>query len=62
MARALVGHLPNIADLHLVQENARLKGQIRSLEAEIAELRAVLASKDLLDELHRITTTESALA
>jgi hypothetical protein len=62
MARALVGHLPNIADLQLVQENARLKSRIRELEAEITELRAVLASKDLIDELHRITASETALA
>jgi hypothetical protein len=62
MARALLGHLPNIADRHFVEENARLKMRIRELETELAELKASLASDQLLDELHRITASESALA
>jgi hypothetical protein len=62
MARALFGHLTNSADLHLLEENARLKRTIASLEAEIAELKTVSASVELFDELHRITTSESALA
>jgi hypothetical protein len=59
MARALLGHLPTAADRYLVEEVARLKGRVRELEAELAELRA---SHQLLDELHRITSDASALA
>jgi len=62
MARALFGHLINSADLHLLEENARLKRAVSALEAEIAELKAASASVDLFDELHRITASESALA
>jgi hypothetical protein len=62
MARALLGHLPTAPDRYLVEEVARLKGRVRELEAEVAELRAAQDSAQLLDELHRITSTESALA
>jgi hypothetical protein len=62
MARALLGHLPTTADRHLIEENARLKARVRDLENELAELRASYASDQLLDELHRITSTASALA
>jgi ABC-type phosphate transport system auxiliary subunit len=62
MARALLGHLPTTADRHLVEENARLKARLRELEGELSELRASIASDQLLDELHRITSTASALA
>jgi hypothetical protein len=62
MARALLGHLPTSADRHLIEENARLKGRIHDLEAEIADMRAAVASNQLLDELHRITSSASALA
>jgi len=62
MARALLGHLPNAADLHLVQEVARLRGRVRELEAEVAELKAAHESSQLMNELHRLTTDASALA
>jgi hypothetical protein len=62
MARALLGHLPTSADRYLVEEVARLKSRVRSLETELSELRAARESEQLLDELHRITTDASALA
>ncbi len=63
MARALLGHLPTVADRHLIEEVARLKGRVRDLEAEIAELKATREAEQLLDELHRITSdATSALA
>lgn len=62
MARALLGHLPNTADLHLVEEVARLRGRIRDLEAELAELKAAHESTQLMNELHRLTSDASALA
>jgi hypothetical protein len=62
MAKALLGHLPTSADRHLIEDNSRLKMRIRELEAELAELKASMASHQLLDELHRITASESALA
>ncbi len=62
MARALLGHLPTTADLHLVEENARLLRRVRELEAEVADLKASISSSRLLDELQRITDSESALA
>jgi hypothetical protein len=62
MARALLGHLPNAADRHLVEEIARLRGRVRDLEGEIAELKAQRQAEQLLDELHRITSDASALA
>lgn len=62
MARALLGHLPTASDRYLVAEVARLRGRVRDLEAELAELRASHESAQLLDELHRITSSESALA
>ncbi|MCW2523043.1 MAG: hypothetical protein JWO63_1378 [Frankiales bacterium] len=62
MARALLGHLPTTADRYLVEENARLKSRVRELENELTELRDSIASDRLLDELHRITSTASALA
>ena len=62
MARALLGHLPTTADRHLVEEIARLRGRVRDLEAEIAELKASQQADQLLDELHRITSDASALA
>lgn len=62
MARALLGHLPTSADRYLVEEVARLKGRVRDLEAELSELKANQESKQLLDELHRITSDASALA
>ncbi|HEX2902098.1 MAG TPA: hypothetical protein VHO01_01465 [Jatrophihabitans sp.] len=62
MARALLGHLPNVADRHLVEEVARLRTRVRDLEAELAELRAAHEASQLLDELHRITSDASALA
>jgi hypothetical protein len=62
MARALLGHLSTSADRYLVEEVARLRGRIRDLESELAELKASNESHELLDELHRITASESALA
>jgi hypothetical protein len=62
MARALLGHLPNAADRYLVEEVARLKGRVRDLEAELAELKASHQADRLLDELHRMTSDASALA
>jgi hypothetical protein len=62
MARALMGHLSTSADRYLLEEVSRLRGRIKEMEAEIAELKAANESHQLLDELHRITTTESALA
>lgn len=62
MARALLGHLPNAADRHLVEEVARLRSRVRSLEAELAELKASREASELLDELHRLTSDASALA
>jgi hypothetical protein len=62
MARALLGHLPNAADRHLFEEIARLRGRVRDLEAENAELKAARQAEQLLDELHRITSDASALA
>jgi cell division septum initiation protein DivIVA len=62
MARALLGHLPTSADRHLIQENARLKARVRDLEAQLAELKDSMSSVELLDELHRITSSASALA
>jgi hypothetical protein len=62
MARALLGHLPTVADRHLVEELARLKSRVRDLEAELAELKASQQADRLLDELHRITSDASALA
>jgi hypothetical protein len=62
MARALLGHLPNAADRHLVEELARLRSRVRDLESQIAELKASQQADRLLDELHRITSDASALA
>ena len=62
MARALLGYLPTSADRYLVEEVARLRGRVRDLEAELAELRAARESDQLLHELHRITSDASALA
>jgi len=62
MARALLGHLPTSADRYLVAEVGRLRGRVRELEAELADLKAANESHQLLDELHRITRSESALA
>ena len=62
MARALLGHLSTTADRYLLEEVARLKGRVRDLEAELAEVKAASESDRLLDELHRITTSASALA
>lgn len=62
MARALLGHLPNVADRHLVEEVARLRSRVRDLEAEVAEMRAAQEASQLLDEFHRITSDASALA
>ncbi|MDQ1579101.1 MAG: hypothetical protein QOH56_2936 [Pseudonocardiales bacterium] len=62
MARALLGHLPTSADRHLIEENARLKARVRDLEAQLAELKDSMSSVELLDELHRITSSASALA
>jgi hypothetical protein len=62
MARALLGHLSTSADRYLVEEVARLRGRIRELESELAELKASNESHELLNELHRITASESALA
>jgi HPt (histidine-containing phosphotransfer) domain-containing protein len=62
MARALLGHLSTSADRYLLEEVARLKSRVRDLEAELAELKASGESAELLDELHRITTSASALA
>jgi ABC-type phosphate transport system auxiliary subunit len=62
MARALLGHLSTTADRHLIEEVARLRGRVRELETELAELKAASESDQLLHELHRITTSESALA
>jgi hypothetical protein len=62
MARALLGHLPTAADRHLVEEVARVRGKVRDLEAELAELKASHQAEQLLDELHRITSDASALA
>jgi hypothetical protein len=62
MARALLGHLPTAADRYLVEEVARLRGRVRQLETELAELKASREADQLLDELHRITSDASALA
>lgn len=62
MARALMGHLSTSADRHLIDENARLRRRISLLEDEIAELKTASASAQLFDELHRLTSSESALA
>ncbi|HJQ01602.1 MAG TPA: hypothetical protein VJ851_08375 [Jatrophihabitans sp.] len=62
MARALLGYLPTSADRYLVEEVARLRGRVRDLEAELAELKAARESDQLLHELHRITSDASALA
>jgi hypothetical protein len=62
MARALLGHLPTSADRYLVEEVARLRGRVRDLETELAELRAARESDQLLHELHQITSDASALA
>ena len=62
MAKALLGYLPSTADRRLIEENARLKGRIHELEGQLDELRAAVESERLLHELHRIATSESALA
>jgi HPt (histidine-containing phosphotransfer) domain-containing protein len=62
MARALLGHLSTSTDRHLLEEVARLRQRVRDLESELAELRASSESEQLHDELHRITTSASALA
>ena len=62
MARALLGHISTAADRHLLEEVARLRGRVRDLETELAELKASHESVQLLDELHRMTSAESALA
>jgi hypothetical protein len=62
MARALLGHLPTTADRHLIEENARLRSRIHQLEAELTALKDSISSDQLLDELHRITSSASALA
>jgi len=60
MARALLGHLPNVADRHLVEEVARLRGRVRDLENEVAELKATHESSQLMDELSRLTSDATA--
>ena len=62
MARALLGHISTAADRNLLEEVARLRSRVRSLEAELAEVRASHESVQLLNELHRMTSAESALA
>jgi hypothetical protein len=62
MARALLGHLSTSADRYLLEEVARLRSRVRELENELADLRAGSPTDPLLDELHRMTETTSALA
>jgi hypothetical protein len=62
MARALLGHLSTSADRYLLEEVARLKRRVHELETEVADLKASRESEHLLDELHRMTTSASALA
>lgn len=55
MAKALLGHLGQGSDLRLVAEARRLRDRVRSLEIEVAELRAAnseLESRALSAELH----------
>jgi hypothetical protein len=40
MAKALFGHVVTPAELRVVEENAALRGKVRRLEQELAELRA----------------------
>ena len=40
MAKALFGHVVASAELRVAEENAVLRGKVRRLEEELAELRA----------------------
>lgn len=41
MAKALLGHVSTTADIRLVDEVRRLRGEVARLEAELAKARAV---------------------
>ena len=63
MAKALFGHIGNVADGRLRDEVVRLRGSVRTLEFEVARLRAEndrlaaeLADRD--SELSRVAELE----
>ena len=63
MARALYGYVnapTNSRDIEL--QVARLRGRVRELEAEVAELRAEAAARDAIDRQLALLQDEPALA
>jgi uncharacterized protein YigA (DUF484 family) len=63
MARALYGFVnapTNSRDTEF--QVARLRGRVRELEAQVAELRAEAAARDALDEQLALLQDEPALA
>jgi uncharacterized protein YigA (DUF484 family) len=62
MARALYGYVnaPTSRDTEI--QVARLRGRVRELEAEVAELRAEAAARDAIDQQLALLQDEPALA
>jgi|SoimicmetaTmtLPB_FD_contig_51_5810094_length_826_multi_1_in_0_out_0_2 uncharacterized protein YigA (DUF484 family) len=63
MARALYGYVnapTNSRDIEL--QVVRLRGRVRELEAEVAELRAEAAARDAIDRQLALLQDEPALA
>lgn len=63
MAKALLGHVGFSADLRLVDEVRRLRTLVASLEAELAQVRAVndvlAASVTVEDDLSTLSLSEA---
>ena len=63
MARALYGYVNAPTDSRYTElQVARLRGRIRELEAEVAELRAEMAARDAIDQQLALLQDEPALA
>ena len=65
MAKALFGHIGTVVDPALRDELQRLKGSVRTLEFEVARLRAdndrLAAAVSMHDDFGRLTLEEPAL-